>query len=329
MVADIQGGPTRRAVLGGIAAGLLCARGGLAAEDFDLWLQELRRDARAAGVRPATLDAALAGVRPIPRVIELDRRQPEGRLSFVEYRRRVLSEQRVTRGRELLERHAALLRRVAGDFGVPPRVIVALWGVESSFGSFTGDFPIIAALATLAHDGRRSDFFRGELIAALRILDNGDVRPERMRGSWAGAMGQSQFMPSSYLNFAVDYDGDGRRDIWDSLPDVFASIANYLAGAGWSPGYTWGREVRVPAGIGGDLEGLDVRRSLAGWQSLGLRTATGQPLPDVAIDASLLRTDDGRGPAFLVYDNYRVFLRWNRSHHFALTVGTLADRLQA
>lgn len=238
-------------------------------EPFDQWLEALRQEALAQGISAATANDALSGVEPIPKVIELDRRQPEGRMTFQEYRRRVLSSSRVDRGRELLREHGELLERVAADYGVQPRFIVALWGIETSYGSYTGDFSVIAALATLAYEGRRAAFFRQELLQALRIIDQGDVTADRMIGSWAGAMGQSQFMPSSYVAHAVDYDGDGRRDIWSSLPDVFASIASYLAAAGWNDRHTWGREVRLPGDLAGDLAGLEVTKPLPEWQGSG------------------------------------------------------------
>jgi membrane-bound lytic murein transglycosylase B len=291
---------------------------------FEEWLAQLRRDAIAEGIGAATLDRALDGIAPIPRVIELDQRQPEGRLTFRDYNKRVLAPSRVERGRQLMREHRELLRRVAADYGVQPRFIVALWGIESNYGSFTGEFPVIGALATLAYEGRRAAFFRKELLQALRIVDQGDVAPAQMMGSRAGAMGQSQFMPSSYLAHAVDYDRDGRRDIWTSPPDVFASIANYLAKAGWNDRHTWGRQVQI-ADAKADAAGLEVVRPLPEWHALGVRTSNGDALPLVALDASLLRMDDGQGPAYLVYNNFRVLMAWNRSTYFALTVGELAD----
>ena len=321
----------RRRWLVGICLALLLAIAwpGLAgAQTFADWLADLRADAQAQGIGAATLERALAGLEPIPRIIELDRNQVETRITFAEYRRRVLSDERVLRGRELYREHKELLDRVAADYGVQPRFIVALWGIESTYGTFRGSYPVIAALATLAYDGRRGTFFRGELMNALRIVDNGDIAPEEMTGSWAGAMGQSQFMPSSYLAHAVDYDGDGRRDIWTSLPDVFASIANYLASSGWSDRWTWGREVQAPAALDNGVTGLDVRKTLPAWQSLGVRRANGSDLPEAAIEASLLRMDDGSGPTYLVYDNFRVLMRWNRSTYFGLTVGELADLIR-
>ncbi|HLT19789.1 MAG TPA: lytic murein transglycosylase [Thermomicrobiales bacterium] len=295
---------------------------------FETWLAEFRDEAAAQGVSATTLDQALAGLAPIPEVIERDRRQPEGQLTFRDYNRRVLSAKRIERGRELLREHRDLLQRVAAEYGVQPRFIVALWGIESSYGSFSGEFPVLAALATLAFDGRRAAFFRKELLQALRIVDQGDVAPEQMMGSWAGAMGQSQFMPSSYLAHAVDYDGDGRRDIWSTHADVFASIANYLAKAGWNSRYTWGRQVQLPEKLDAVAPGLDVVRPLPEWHALGVRRANGHDLPMVQLNASLLQMDDGEGPAYLVYNNFRVLMAWNRSTYFALTVGELADLIE-
>ena len=200
---------------------------------------------------------------------------------------------RIERGQQLYREHRELLERVAADYGVQARFIVALWGIESSYGSYDGDFPVIAALATLAYDGRRASFFRGELLKALQIVDRGDIALERMTGSWAGAMGQSQFMPSSYHAYAVDYDGDGRRDIWTSLPDVFASIANYLARAGWNDRYTWGRKVTPPPALDGELVGLETIRPLPEWQALGVRRSNGaRPAP---CGARCLAAADRRG----------------------------------
>jgi membrane-bound lytic murein transglycosylase B len=311
------------------ALGLVVVAGGFPAaagsDDFAQWLAAFRQEAAAEGIGAVTLDQALQGLQPIPRVIELDRRQPEGRLTFRDYNRRVLSETRIERGRESLREHRALLDRVAADYGVQPRFILALWGIESSYGSFTGEYPVVAALATLAYDGRRAAFFRKELLQALRIVDQGDVKPGSMMGSWAGAMGQSQFMPSSYLAYAVDYDGDGRRDIWSTPADVFASIANYLAKAGWNDRYTWGRQVRLPERLTAVAAGLEVVKPLPEWNALGIRRADGLDLPMVALDAALLQMDDGAGPAYLVYPNFHVLMAWNRSTYFALTVGELAD----
>jgi membrane-bound lytic murein transglycosylase B len=294
---------------------------------FARWLQDFRREALDLGLKATTLDAALAGVQPIPRVLELDRRQPEVTLTYRQYIDRVINDRRIDTGKQMLDRHKALLDEVSGRFRVPPRFIVALWAIESDFGRITGDFPIISALATLAYDGRRAAFFRQELISALRIVQAGHVEPQRMRGSWAGAMGQSQFMPSSFLSYAVDYDGDGKRDIWTSLPDVFASIANYLAKNGWQGDQTWGRQVQTPSNLDGGLVDLKIEKPISQWQSLGVRRFDGGELPQRDLAASLILPGGGEGPAFLVYANYKVIMRWNRSIFFATAVGQLADRI--
>lgn len=321
-------GPWHRVLFAALLLALVpAALPARAAADFSRWLEALRSEAAAQGISQATLNAALSDLTPIPRVIELDRRQPERTLTFDEYLERVVSETRIAQARREYLRHRPLLEEIGRRYGVPPRFIVALWGIESSFGHNTGSYRVIPALATLAYDGRRSTFFRSELLAALRILDQGHVTPEDMRGSWAGAMGQNQFMPSSFLQYAVDHDGDGRRDIWRSHADVFASTANYLARAGWDAAYTWGREVHLPPGFDPALAGLDTRKPLAEWQALGVRRRDGGDLPAVAISASLVLPGGPGGPAFLVYDNYRAILRWNRSTYFATAVGLLADAI--
>ena len=317
------------AVLG--LAGALMSGSALAQEDgaqsFAEWRDGVREEALGLGISAATFDAAFAGVEPISRVIELDRSQPEVTLTFAQYVERVVPESRVAKGRELLAKHRDLLEPIGRKYGVPPRFIVALWGIETNFGQYLGGFPVIAALATLAHDGRRSAYFRQELMHALRILEDGHITPEAMVGSWAGAMGQSQFMPSSFVNYAVDHDGDGRRDIWGTQGDVFASAANYLAQAGWRAGEIWGRRVALPAGFDDELIGLEVTKTLAEWQALGLRRADGSDLPHAAMSGSVVLPGGEEGPAYLVYDNYRTIMRWNRSYYFATSVGLLADRI--
>ncbi len=294
---------------------------------FEHWLDAVRADAEAMGVSRATLDTALSGISPIERIIELDRSQPEGRLSFAEYLQRQTPDSRVERGRRLLEENRDLLAEIAAAYGVQPRFIVALWGMETSYGSFTGGYPVIEALATLAYDGRRSAYFRRELLNALKILDEGHIAIADMKGSWAGAMGQSQFMPSNFLSLAVDHDGDGRRDIWTTRADVFASAANFLAKAGWNDGVTWGRQVTLPDGFDPSLAGLGSRLSLGEWQALGIRRSDGQDLPNADVSASLVLPDGPGGSAYLVYQNYRALMNWNRSTYFATTVGILADRI--
>ncbi|MGE4528172.1 MAG: lytic transglycosylase domain-containing protein [Rhodospirillaceae bacterium] len=294
--------------------------------NFTLWLQDLRAEALGKGIKASTLDAALRGVRPIPRVIELDRNQPEFKLTYRQYMERVVPMSRVLKGRRMLAENKPLLDAVGKKYGVQPRFLVAFWGVETDFGRVTGGFPVIPALATLAHDGRRSSFFRKELMNALKIIDEGNVTPGRMVGSWAGAMGQCQFMPSSFVRFAVDEDGDGRKDLWGSKADVFASAANYLKGSGWKGDQGWGRAVSLPKRFDRKLAGQE-RRSFKTWAALGVRDGTGKPLPQSDATAALMLPEADGGPAFLVSDNFFTILKWNRSNFYALAVGQLADAL--
>ena len=226
----------------------------------------------------------------------------------------------------MLRRYPTWLGRVERRYGVQRRYIVALWGIETRYGKHTGELPVIASLATLAYDQRRGAYFRKELLEALRILDAGHISLQRMRGSWAGAMGQCQFMPSAFRRFAVDADGDGRIDIWNSVPDVLASIANYLAHTGWQDDQIWGRPVRLPKRFDPVRAGLETRLPLSRWQALGVRRHNGRHLPRRQIKASLLLPDDS-GPAYLVYANFRGLLAWNRANAFAVAVGTLAERI--
>ncbi len=295
---------------------------------FQVWLEGLRAEALAEGISPKTLDEALAGVAPIPRVIELDRSQPEKTLTFQQYMERVVPNSRVDKGRQLLRENATQLAAVREVFNVQPRFIVALWGIETNFGQYTGGFSVIASLATLAHDGRRSTYFRGELLNALRILEDGHITPEEMMGSWAGAMGQSQFMPSSFVSYAIDFNGDGKRDIWNTKADVFGSAANYLVKSGWDGSQTWGRKVHLPAGFDHSITNLKISKTLADWQTLGVRRANGKDLPRVTgMKGSIIFPGGKGGPAFLVYDNFKTTLKWNRSIYFAMAVGHLADRI--
>jgi membrane-bound lytic murein transglycosylase B len=296
-------------------------------DDFSIWLEGLRQEAREKGISETTLHAALDNLQPIPRVIELDRRQPEFTQTFWAYLDARVTEDRIERGRMLLELHAELLESIERQYGVQPRFLVAFWGLETNFGDYLGSFPVIGSLATLAHDPRRSDFFRSELLAALSIIDDGHISASEMIGSWAGAMGQPQFMPSTFVRFAVDADGDGRRDIWYNLPDVFASAANFLSESGWQGDKTWGREVRLPPAFNLELTGLEVEKTLAAWQILGVRKITGDDLPALNMKGSLVLPAGHAGPAFLVYNNYRTILQWNRSDLYAIAVGHLADRI--
>jgi len=297
-------------------------------QPFGQWLDEVRREAVARGIRQATVDDALVGITPIPRVLELDRRQPEFTLTFQQYMDRVVPLSRIEQGRRKLAENQALLGEIGRKYGVQPRFLVAFWGIETDFGRITGGFQVVPALATLAYDGRRSSYFRDELFNALKIVDQGHVKSSEMMGSWAGAMGQCQFMPSSFMAYAVDENGDGRKDIWTTPADVFASAANYLARSGWKNDETWGRAVRLPPGFDVSLVNMKVRKPLDEWQKLGVRRADGHDLPKRDLMASLAFADKPGGPVFLVYGNFQAILKWNRSIYFAVAVGVLADGLQ-
>jgi membrane-bound lytic murein transglycosylase B len=306
--------------------------------DFPAFLAQLKEQALAKGVSVATVDAALTGLEPLQVVIERDRTQAETVLTIDQYIDRRLTKRFVRTAREQAAAHRKLLTRVSQKYGAPSSLLVAVWGMESNFGRFTGTRPTVQALATLAWDGRRGAFFTAELMNALEIIDKRYIGLDEMKGSWAGAMGQTQFMPSSYLAHAQDFDGDGRRDIWKGLPDVFASIANYMKAYGWTEGQAWGREVKLPAG-GADrlVEKVGLRQGgcraareltvpvpLPQWQKLGVRTVTGTALPAVDRPASLLRAGQKN---YLVYSNYDVLLGYNCAHAYALAVGLLSERI--
>jgi membrane-bound lytic murein transglycosylase B len=297
------------------------------AADFGEWLSALREEARAKGISEETLDIALEGLQPIDRVIELDRNQPEFKKSFETYLGLMVNQARVNKGRQLLYKHRELLDEIHKKYGVQPWFLVAIWGLETNFGSNLGGFAVIRSLATLAHDERRSSFFRAELLYALKILDEGHISNSKMQGSWAGAMGQLQFMPSTFVTYAVDEDRDGRKDIWYSLSDVFASAANFLSSYNWRGDMIWGREVRIPPDFDHALAGLKKKKTLDEWQKIGIRRVNGENLPEFDTKASLILPSGNNGPAFLVYQNYRAIMRWNRSHLYALAVCNLADRL--
>lgn len=294
---------------------------------FTRWLADLKRDAAAEGVSEQALSQALEGVQLMPKVIKLQSHQPERTMSVETYLTKVVSPARVKKGKRLLAKHAELLEEIARTHGIQPRFIVALWGLESDFGANTGGFPTIASLATLAHVGRRRDYFRRELIAALKLVDRDEVSAARMYGSWAGAMGQCQFMPSNFLRHAVDQDNDGVRDIWGNPADVLASIAKLTSLFDWNGDQTWGREVSLPVDFDRRLLGDEARLRLNRWQALGVRRADGRDLPTRNLWSMLLQPDGPHGRAFVVYDNFHSLLRWNRSNHFAIAVGHLADRL--
>ncbi|MCF8025416.1 MAG: lytic murein transglycosylase [Desulfobacteraceae bacterium] len=296
-------------------------------QPFADWLAALRDEARGKGISDATLSAALRDIAPVKRVIELDRHQPEFTQTFQTYLSRRVTEERVKRGQRLLAKHRDLLEDIHDKYGVPPRYLIAFWGLETNFGDYMGGFRVIDALATLAYDQRRAGFFRAQLLDALQIIEEGHIAPDEMMGSWAGAMGHVQFIPSTFTGYAVDYTGNGRKDIWNSLPDAFASAANFLSGMGWQPREIWGRRVRLPEDFDKSLASMDIKKTLNEWSDFGVRRADGSGLPQADMQGSIVLPQGPEGPAFLVYDNFRAIMRWNRSVKYAISVGHLADRI--
>lgn len=306
---------------------------------FPEWLQGVREEALARGISAPTIALALRDITPVDQILHRDRTQAEFKETLSQYIERRIGVPTIRLGRQMRTRYAALLEKVSAQYDVPPEVLIAVWGLESNFGRFSGVRPLMPTLATLAYDNRRGAMFRSQLFDALTILDAGHIDLPRLKGSWAGAMGQPQFMPSSYLKYAVDFDADGQRDIWTSQPDVFASIGNYLATNGWVPGQTWGRKVTLPRDQSALASEAPVRttgcraakemtvpKPLAVWQTLGVRTMDGAALQKADVSASLLRTDSG---AFLVYPNYESLLSYNCAHAYAMAVAHLADRIDA
>jgi membrane-bound lytic murein transglycosylase B len=308
------------------ASGAAGAEDQAAEQRFAKWVADFRATARAEGISDATLRSAFDQVQYLPRVIELDRAQPEFTRTVWDYLDNAVTPQRVATGQDKLLQVRTEAEAAAARYGVPPAVVVAIWGMESNYGGNYGSTPVIDALATLGFEGRREDWAKRELLAALKILDSGDIARDRMIGSWAGAMGQTQFLPSNFLAYAVDADGDGRRDIWGSMPDVVASTANFLSRSGWQAGVPWGVEVRLPPGFDYGRADTSVRQSSAQWASEGLRAIDDQPLPEFA-EATVLLPAGARGPAFLIGPNFRAVLRYNNSTNYALAVGLLAQRL--
>ncbi|MER2513318.1 MAG: lytic murein transglycosylase [Nitrosomonas ureae] len=283
--------------------------------------------ARSGGISDRTVNQVLDKVKHIPRVIELDRRQPEFTQTFSGYFNTRINDERIKRGRALLTQYRTLLERIRLETGIPAQYLVSFWGLETNYGGYFGDWLVTDSLATLACDPRRSTFFTQELLNAMRILDAGDIAHERMIGSWAGAMGHMQFMPSTFLSYAKDVDGDGRRDLWGSIPDAMGSAANFLRQLGWTPGLDWGQEVRLPPSFDYELAGRDQMLSLAAWAKLGVTTTSGAPVASTEQKFALLVPSGHQGPAFLVSKNFHVIMRWNRSEFYALSVGHLADRI--
>ena len=295
-------------------------------QSFASWQAAFRQEALSAGIQAAVFDAAFAGVSPDMAVIRADRSQPEFTRPVWEYLDSAISATRVRRGQALLAEHASTLQAIEQRYGVDRHALVAIWGMESNFGQYMGDKSVIAALATLAYEGRRPAFAHEQLLAALRILQHGDVQPSRMRGSWAGAMGQTQFIPSTYNQFAVDFDGDGRRDIWDSSADALASAAHYLQKSGWQSGQPWGVEVTLPSGFDYALADADIRKPISEWRQLGVNNI---PAADDQARAVLLLPAGHRGPAFLVLDNFRAILKYNNSTAYGLAIGLLSGALDS
>ncbi len=294
---------------------------------FDDWLAAFREEAAAQGISTATLDAALTDLKPVERAIELDRRQPEFLQTFSDYLARRVTPTQVVRGQAALAANGTLFDAVEARYGVPKTVLAAFWGLETHYGAQLGGFNIPASLATLACDGRRSAFFRSQLLDALRIVDAGHVAAADMKGSWAGAMGHMQFMPSTFLAYAQDGDGDGRIDLWRSLPDALHSAANYLQHAGWRSGEPIALAVRLPQDFDFRRARVANRLPLAEWAAAGVTTADGAPLPALAGRAAIVLPQGWQGPAFMVFDNFDVVMQWNRSLNYALAVAQLGERL--
>ncbi|MHA6264783.1 lytic murein transglycosylase [Arenibacterium sp. CAU 1754] len=295
---------------------------------FDAWVAGFRARAAAQGISQATLARGFRNVGYLPDVVERDRNQTEFTRTLEDYLAIAASDERISKGRAALSRHRATLNAIEARYGVPPEVVTAVWGLESFYGERRGDVPVISAVSTLAFDGRRGAFFEKQLIAALRILQNGDITPERMTGSWAGAMGHTQFIPTSYQAYAVDFRGDGRRDIWSDDPtDALASTAAYLAKSGWRKGQPWGVEVKLPGGFNTGQTGRGTSKSTAAWAALGVRDMNGRAVPDHGA-ASILIPSGKSGPAFMIFRNFTVISRYNNAESYVIGIGHLSDRLR-
>ena len=299
-------------------------------EEFSIWLDNFKIRAEKSSISRTTIDETLSRVELIPRIIELDRNQPEFTLTLSQYLRNVVSKKRIKKGISKIRENWKLLEIISNEYNVQSRFIVALWGIETDFGRVTGGFPVIDALVTLSYDGRRSKYFSKELINALKIIDQGHISYNQMIGSWAGAMGQTQFMPSSFLSYAQDYNKDGRKDIWGTKEDALASAANYLSKLKWNNNETWGREVIVNDNfiLSEDELTLQNKKKISDWQSLGVRRMDGSDLPKKNIEGYLIKIKDtNKERYFLVYQNFKKILKWNTSNYFAIAVGILSDSI--
>lgn len=314
-----------------LATGLVCSGFlllGAAPEPdpgFEVWLGALEAEALERGFSAETVRLTLDGLEPVPGIVKQDRSQPVKPSDFCEYMSRRLTPTRIARAQLVLEEEAELLAELNAEYGIPARYLVSLWGLETNFGDYMGEYKVVDTLATLAYDPRRGDMFREQVFGALQIIEEGHQEPDRLLGSWAGATGQVQFMPSTFLAYAVDHDGDGRKNLWTSRADALASAANYLRASGWRPGESWGRQVIVPKNLENASSKLRVKRPIDSWQQRGVRRIDGGALPAAKMRGSIVLPRRGPGPAFLVYHNYHTFMAWNRSTFFAVSVGTLAD----
>ena len=298
--------------------------------DYPVWLEKFKIRAEKSGISKKTIDETLNQVKIIPRVVELDRNQPEFRLTLSQYLNNVVSKKRTQKGISKIRENWILLENVSKKYKVQPRFIVALWGIETDYGRISGGFPVIDSLVTLAYDGRRGRYFSKELLNALKIIDEGHISYEEMKGSWAGAMGQTQFMPSSFLSYAEDYNNDGKKDIWKTKEDALASAANYLSKLKWDNNETWGREVIVNDNFYLTDEELTLKnkKKINEWQALGVRRIDGTDLPKKNIEGYLIKiNDNNKTRYFLVYKNFKKILKWNTSNYFAIAVGILSDSI--
>ena len=296
--------------------------------EFGRWLSTFRTDAAKAGVTQRTIATALDGMTLDESIIRRDRGQAFFAQSFLDFQAKLATQNRVVNAKSMISKNRALFERVEKEFGVPASVITGLWALESDFGSGMGNLPVLRSLATLAYDCRRGEMFRAELIAALKIIDKGDLKPADMIGSWAGELGQTQFLPTHYDNYALDYDKDGRRDLFRSIPDIVASSANYVKAIGWKTGEPWLDEVRVPEKLPWDQANLTIQHPRSQWAKWGVTRANGQPLPPDSVPASLHLLMGRNGPAFLAYRNFAVYTEWNRSLNYATTAAYLATRIE-
>jgi len=299
----------------------------MAQNDFQGCLQNIQADAVQQGVPAAVADRAFQGLTPDPKILELEQRQPEFTLTYGRYVGSAVSAERIAKGQQRLGQNRALLEAIQSEYGVPPQYIMAFWGMETNYGSFMGDFVVVRSVATLACMTKRREFFSNETVQALRILVLDQMTSPQMRGSWAGAMGNMQFMPSTFMKWGVDRDGNGRIDLWHSLPDSFASAANYLRGVGWKPPLPSSEEVALPSNFPLDQADSSVEKPVKAWAAMGVKKMGGAPLPNVDDPSSILLPAGWRGPAFILYPNFKAVMNWNRSTLYALAVGILARQI--